>query len=155
LARAQVHSLDIITMRTREGVKTLTVLLWTDCETWSSHSCTAGYLVDVLSETIVANAAWYAPAFVKQSSNLLGKKLPGVREACKRANAAHEASTLPWLSTVGWDAMLTPEGVCCTPHLPARPPACGSCATCTCALAVRVLVIGPLMPSCSILSLRG
>ena len=25
--------------------------------------------------------------------------------------AAHEASTLPWLTTVGWDGMLTPEGV--------------------------------------------
>ena len=42
-----VHSLDIVTMRTRAGVKVLTCLLWTDCDGWSSHSTHAGYLVDV------------------------------------------------------------------------------------------------------------
>ena len=30
-----VHSLDILTMRTGDGVKVLSVLLWTDCTTWS------------------------------------------------------------------------------------------------------------------------
>uniref|UniRef100_A0A7S2NKP7 Alpha-L-glutamate ligase-related protein ATP-grasp domain-containing protein n=1 Tax=Haptolina brevifila TaxID=156173 RepID=A0A7S2NKP7_9EUKA len=107
----QVHSLDIVTMRTAAGVRVLSVLLWTDCEGWSSHSCTAGYLVDVHSETVVAPTAWYSPYFAKQKSNLLGCVLPGVREACEKACAAHEASTLPWLFAVGWDAMITPDGV--------------------------------------------
>jgi len=108
----QVHSLDILTMRTKAGgVRVLTVLLWTDCDGWSSHSCTAGYVVDVHSETVVAPTAWYSPAFAKQRSNLLGMRLPGVREACEKACAAHAASELPWLYTVGWDAMLTPDGV--------------------------------------------
>ena len=107
----QVHTLDLITMRTRNGVKVLTVLLWTNCEGWSSHSTTAGYVVDVHSETIVANAAWYSPSFVHQSSSLIGKRLPGVRVACEKAIAAHECCDLPWLTTVGWDAMLTADGV--------------------------------------------
>ena len=33
-----------------------------------------------------------------------------MREACAKAVAAHELSNLPWLATVGWDAMLTDEG---------------------------------------------
>ena len=108
---SNVHSLDIITMRTKAGVKVLTVLLWTDCGGWSSHSCTAGYVVDVESETIVAPTAWYSPYFAKQKSNLIGKMLPGVKLACEKAVAAHSASKLMWLTTVGWDAMITPDGV--------------------------------------------
>ena len=107
-----VHSLDIITMRTKaDGVKVLTVLLWTDCTGWSSHSCEAGYVCDVDSETVVAPAAWYGPYFAQQTSSLLGTCLPGLREACEKAIAAHESSELPWLTTVGWDAMLTDNGV--------------------------------------------
>jgi len=108
---SNVHSLDIVTTRTKSGVKVLTVLLWTDCSDWSSHSCEAGYLIDVHSETIVAPTAWYSPYFAKQNSKLLGVRLPGVREACAKAVAAHEASELPWLTTVGWDAMITDDGV--------------------------------------------
>ena len=142
---SNVHSLDIVTLRTRHGVKVLTCLLWTDCLEWSSHSCQAGYIVDVHSETVVAPTAWcspeppararrpppatlrafsapptrvagrarrrYSPYFARQHSNLLGTRLPGVRAACDLAVAAHERSTLPWLTSVGWDAMLTPEGV--------------------------------------------
>jgi len=106
----QVHSLDIVTLRTKAGVRVLTCLLWTDCDTWSSHSCKAGYLVDVHSETVVAPTAWYSPYFATQPSSLIGTIIPGVREACAKAVAAHEASTLPWLTSVGWDCMLTPEG---------------------------------------------
>ena len=92
----RVHSLDIVTLRTKAGkqtkprapptrrlsscarlkaraltpicalarvcalpgVRVLTCLLWTDCDTWSSHSCQAGYLIDVRTETIVAPASW-------------------------------------------------------------------------------------------------
>jgi len=107
----QVHAIDIITMRTRAGVRVLNVLLWTDCEEWSSHSCTAGYIVDVATETVTAPTAWYSPYFARQKSNLLGVRLPGVKHACERAVAAHAASKLPWLTTVGWDAMLTPDGI--------------------------------------------
>jgi len=92
------------------ALQVLTVLLWTDCSDWSSHSCEAGYLIDVHSETIVAPTAWYSPYFAKQNSKLLGVRLPGVREACAKAVAAHEASELPWLTTVGWDAMITDDG---------------------------------------------
>ena len=106
----QVHSLDIVTIRTREGVRVLTCLLWTDCDSWTSHSCQAGYLVDVHSETVVAPTAWYSPHFATMPCPLLGTRLPGVREACRQAIAAHEQSTLPWLTSVGWDAMLTPDG---------------------------------------------
>jgi len=107
-----VHSLDIVTMRTRDGVKVLTCLLWTDCDTWSSHSCQAGYLVDIMSETIACPCAWYSPHFATMKCPLLGTTLPGVKEACRKAIAAHEQSDLPWLTTVGWDAMLSAtEGI--------------------------------------------
>jgi len=108
----QVHSLDIVTIRTRAGVRVLTALLWTDCEGWSSHSCTAGYLLDVSTETVVAPTAWYSPHFATLGeTDLIGTRIAGVREACAKAIAAHEASNLPWLTTVGWDAMITPDGV--------------------------------------------
>ena len=124
------------------------MLLWTDCEEWSSHSCTAGYIVDAESELVVAPTAWYSPYFARQvrrpprplaglagccpgahrasppltpppvsshpaaqTSNLLGKKVPGLRDACEKAVAAHAESDLPWLTTVGWDAMITSDGV--------------------------------------------
>jgi len=106
-----VHAIDIITMRTKDGVKVLNVLLWTDCEEWSSHSCTAGYVVDIATEKVAAPVAWYSPYFAKQKANLVGLQLPGVQHACEKAVAAHEASKLGWLKTVGWDAMITPDGV--------------------------------------------
>ena len=133
----RVHSLDILTMRMRGGqapppthhppptrspaelvrvtqVRVLSVLLWTDCSTWSSHSATAGYLVDAEGERVVAPASWYAAYFAKLArqsrSPLIGAKLPGVREACRAAVASHESIALPWMTTVGWDAMLTDDG---------------------------------------------
>ena len=105
-----VHSLDIITMRTKGGVKVLSVVFWTDCDGWSSHSCNAGYVVDFASETIVGKTSWYSPHFANMEAPLIGAKVPGVRDACEKAVAAHELSTLGWLTTVGWDAMLTDDG---------------------------------------------
>lgn len=105
-----VHSLDILTLRTGEGAKVLSVVLWTDCTTWSSHSAAAGYLVDVETETIVAPTAWYAPYFASMQAPLVGQRVPGAREACLKAMAAHDASELEWLTCVGWDAMITDEG---------------------------------------------
>ena len=107
-----VHSLDIVTMRTSDGVKVLTVLLWTDCDGWSSHTCSAGYIIDVETETVVAPTAWYSPHFATQKSSLVGARIPGAKEACAAAVRAHEACKLPWMTTIGWDAMLTDDGVC-------------------------------------------
>jgi hypothetical protein len=47
----------------------------------------------------------------KQTSKLVGAHLPGVKAACEKAVAAHAASDLDWLTSVGWDAMFTPDGV--------------------------------------------
>mmetsp|Transcript_29267 Transcript_29267/g.93194 ORF Transcript_29267/g.93194 Transcript_29267/m.93194 type:complete len:429 (+) Transcript_29267:183-1469(+) len=111
---SQVHSLDILTLRTPTGVKILSVLLWTDCTGWSSHSATSGYLVDVETETIVAPTAWYAPHFAAmESAPLVGLKVDGVRAACLTAMAAHEEvlkSGQNWLTTIGWDCMMTTDG---------------------------------------------
>ena len=111
-----VHSLDILTVRDSCGaVKVLSCLLWTDCSSWTSHSCTAGYTIDVESETIVAGAPWYSSAFSKNEESspalsLVGVMVPGVRAACNYAVAAHAAASLPWLTSVGWDAMITDDG---------------------------------------------
>jgi hypothetical protein len=52
-----VHSMDVVTIRTPgDGVKVLSALLWTDCTTDSSHSCQAGYVLDVETETVVDSA---------------------------------------------------------------------------------------------------
>lgn len=106
-----VHQLDILTLKTKKGVRVCSVVLWTDCTGWSSHSATAGYLVDPITERIVSPTAWYAPYFTTQTGPLVGKYLPGTLEACKRAVAAHEkCADQPWLIAVGWDCMITDEG---------------------------------------------
>merc|ERR1712166_1361254 len=105
-----VHSLDILTVRTPDdGVKVLSVLLWTNCTTDSSHSCQEGYMVDVESETIVGAANWYCAAFAEMNAPLVGTKYPGVREACEKAVAAHNKIEEQWLVAVGWDAMVMPK----------------------------------------------
>ena len=105
-----VHSLDIVTLKCHDGAKVLSMLLWTDCADWSSHSASAGYIVDVNSEIIVGPCAWYGPYFASQPSSLIGRRVPGAQEAARKAIAAHEACTLPWLNAVGWDAMITDDG---------------------------------------------
>jgi hypothetical protein len=105
-----VHSLDILAVRTpNDGVKVLSVLLWTNCTTDSSHSCQEGYMVDVESETIVGAANWYCAAFAEMNAPLVGAKYPGVREACEKAVAAHNQIEEQWLVAVGWDAMVMPK----------------------------------------------
>merc|ERR1712166_468137 len=102
-----VHSLDIITTRTPEGhVKVLNVLLWTDCTTDSSHSCRAGYTVDVDTEMVIAPISWYSVAFGNMKTPLSGTKFPAVRKACEQAVAAHVATGQDWLVAVGWDCMV-------------------------------------------------
>jgi len=75
-----VHSLDILTVRTTDGdAKVVSVILWTDCTTSSSHSTRAGYIVDVESETLIGPVGWYAIAFTKMNAPLVGTKFPGVK----------------------------------------------------------------------------
>eukprot|EP00967_Tisochrysis_lutea_P120169 scaffold196779_cov28-Tisochrysis_lutea.AAC.1 len=113
---SNVHSLDIITVRDSHGtVKVLSCLLWTNCTTWTTHSCADGYVIDVDTETIVGRPSFYSYAFAKtpdpSKPSLVGMKVPGVRQALRAACDAHAQSTLPWLTSVGWDAMITDEGV--------------------------------------------
>lgn len=105
-----VHSLDCITVRQPGGdVKVLTCILWTDCTTNSSHSCRAGYVVDVETETVVAAANWYCAAFANMKSPLIGTKYPGVRAAAEKAVTAHKNCGMEWLIAVGWDGMVMPD----------------------------------------------
>eukprot|EP01062_Namystynia_karyoxenos_P070493 TRINITY_DN65880_c0_g1_i1.p1 TRINITY_DN65880_c0_g1~~TRINITY_DN65880_c0_g1_i1.p1 ORF type:complete len:483 (+),score=152.30 TRINITY_DN65880_c0_g1_i1:113-1450(+) len=107
-----VHSLDIVTLRRRDGsVKVLSALLWTDCTDSSSHSCRAGYIVDVDSELIVAPTRWYSPAFAQMQAPLVGQRMRGIRKACETAVRAHEAIEEKWLTSVGWDCMIMEDEV--------------------------------------------
>jgi len=102
-----VHSLDMVTLRTPDDqVKVLSVILWTDCTTSSSHSCHAGYTVDIESETIVAPVSWYSPFFSKQKSPLIGTKCPGLKAAVEQCVQAHNNLSEKWLVAVGWDCMI-------------------------------------------------
>ena len=68
-----VHALDIVTVRMPgDQVKVLTALLWTDCTTDTSHSCRAGYVVDVETETVLGPAGWYCAAFSNMKAPLVG-----------------------------------------------------------------------------------
>jgi hypothetical protein len=55
----EIHQFDIVTMKTCEGVKVVTVLYWGECTGPTSHTTQAGYVVDVESESLVAKCAWY------------------------------------------------------------------------------------------------
>eukprot|EP00756_Hemistasia_phaeocysticola_P059855 Hpha_TRINITY_DN3684_c0_g1::TRINITY_DN3684_c0_g1_i1::g.1063::m.1063 len=105
-----VHSMDVLTVATPEGVKVLTCLYWGECTGASSHSTTAGYVVDVEREEIVGPCRWYAPYFATASDKLVGTKLPGVRKACEQAIAAHSHIPHRWMGTVGWDCMILKSG---------------------------------------------
>ena len=113
---SNVHSFDILTVKDSKGeVKVLSCLLWTDCHTWTTHTCTTGYVIDIESGRIVAPVPWYSFAFAKRDdelrrSSLIGASVPGIDELLHKAVAAHAASDLPWLKSVGWDAMLTDNG---------------------------------------------
>ena len=84
----ECHSLDIVTLALPDNtIELCTVLYWGDCSDGSTtHTTRAGYLVDVATETISSNAAWYAPYFAKDQgighlcsapSSLKGKALEG------------------------------------------------------------------------------
>lgn len=107
-----VHSMDILTMRTPDDdVRVCSALLWTDCTTDSSHSCRAGYVLDVKTEKIVAPASWYSPAFVTMDKPLIGTKFPGVKASAEKAVAAHKSIEHKWLTVVGWDMMVTEDDI--------------------------------------------
>eukprot|EP01065_Artemidia_motanka_P044018 TRINITY_DN6202_c0_g1_i1.p1 TRINITY_DN6202_c0_g1~~TRINITY_DN6202_c0_g1_i1.p1 ORF type:complete len:439 (+),score=120.08 TRINITY_DN6202_c0_g1_i1:64-1380(+) len=105
-----VHSMDILTVATKEGIKVLTCLYWGECLGASSHSTTAGYCVDIENEEIVAPCRWYAPYFATASQKLVGTKLPGIKKACEQAIAAHSRSPHGWMKTIGWDCMILKSG---------------------------------------------
>jgi len=113
---SNVHSLDIITVRDSAGnVGVLSCVLWTNCKTWTTHTCGDGYVIDARTEIIVGRPSFYSFAFAKERDpklpSLVGMKVPGVHEALQKACAAHAKSELPWLTSIGWDAMITDEGV--------------------------------------------
>jgi hypothetical protein len=102
-----VHQLDIITVRTPNGIEPLSVLYWGDCSGPSSHSCRAGYTVDFHTEKIIGPTKWYSYAFVNQATPRIGETLPGVKAAVQKACAAHQQVPFKWLKAAGWDCMLT------------------------------------------------
>lgn len=113
---SNVHSLDVVTIRNARGdCKVLSCIIWTDCTEWTSHTCSAGYIIDVDTETIARPVPWYAFAFAKNNkraaaSPLIGTKIPGLHAALCKAVEAHSKSNLPWLTSVGWDLMITDDG---------------------------------------------
>ena len=113
---SNVHSFDILTVRDARGdIQVLSCLLWTDCPSWTTHTCTSGYAVDIGTGEIYAPVPWYSYAFAQREdalkkSSLIGTVVPGIHELLGYAVAAHAASDLPWLTSVGWDAMLTDHG---------------------------------------------
>ena len=107
-----VHSMDVVTIRTPgDDVKVLSALLWTDCTTNSSHSCQAGYVLDVETETVVDSAQWYSAYFATMKKPLVGKKFPGVKRACEFAVKAHKNIEHKWLTAIGWDMMVMEDEV--------------------------------------------
>ena len=113
---SNVHSFDVLTVRDARGdIKVLSCLLWTDCPSWTTHTCTSGYSVDIDTGVIYAPVPWYSFAFAQrqdelQRSSLIGQTVPGLDKLLNHAVAAHAASEIPWLTSVGWDAMLTDHG---------------------------------------------
>jgi len=107
-----VHALDIITLRTPDDkVQVLSVLLWTDCARTTSHSCEAGFTMD-LDGKVIAPVAWYSPHFTHQKDNWTGQVMPGVRKAIEQCVMAHSRMEEKWLVAVGWDCMVQDNNEC-------------------------------------------
>jgi len=103
-----VHQLDVLTIKTKNGVEAIHCVLWCECTGPSSHSAEGGYVVDIETGTIVSPTDWYTAYFYKKPTKMLGRKIPGVKEAAERCVKMHESITnLPWLRAVGWDCMVT------------------------------------------------
>ena len=72
-------------------------------------------VIDAHTEMVVGRPSFYSYAFAKERDpaepSLIGMKVPAVHEALQKACATHAQSELPWLTSVGWDAMITDEGV--------------------------------------------
>ena len=104
---SDVHSIGIVTMRTPDDdVKVVSVLIWADCTTSSSHSTQAGYSVDLETETIQDACGWYSAYFATMKTPLKGMKVPNIREACQKAVDGHRSIKYKWLVAVGWDCMV-------------------------------------------------
>ena len=105
-----VHSFDILTVKLPHGVEVATCILWAECTGSSSHSATAGYLVDINTETIAAPCKWYAPCFADTTDKMVGMKVPGIAMACKAVAKIHETKPVEWMGPVGWDSMIMKNG---------------------------------------------
>lgn len=108
-----VHQLDILTLRVPgKGVQLASCMYWGDCTNATTHTARSGFVCDVESETILEKASWYGPYFSKfvPKEDTVGRRLPGMKEAIAMSIKAHEKADLPFLATVGWDAMITPNG---------------------------------------------
>jgi len=103
----EIHQFDIVTMKTLDGVKVVTVLYWGECTGPTSHTTEAGYVVDVDSETLVSKCAWYSPYFASMTPKQVGTRLPGIKKAVQDCVRAHENMDLDWMPMVGWDCVLT------------------------------------------------
>jgi hypothetical protein len=110
----ECHTLDILTVKTAaNGVQLVSCLYWGDCADGnSSHSTRAGYTVDVENEIIKEPARWYSAHFAtfKPKPGMIGKKLPGVKEAVNKCLKSHSLIEHKWLKMAGWDALLTNHG---------------------------------------------
>ena len=53
-----------------------------------------------------------SPVLAKMDASLVGTRLPGIKQACARACAAHDKVFVhqPHLTMVGWDAMIMKNG---------------------------------------------
>lgn len=118
----EVHSLDILTIATPDGVQLTSCLYWGKCaDGKSTHSSKAGYVCDVLNEKILAPASWYSAYFEKEMGNETvdsdvaygcGTNLQGLREICANAVRTHEQIRIeqPWLKMCGWDVLIAKNG---------------------------------------------
>lgn len=104
----KVHQLDIVTVVTTTGPKVLSVLWWGDCSGPSSHSSASGYCVDAKTGQIMTPVKWYSVSYANQNMSHIGRVIPGVEAACRKAIEAHTEvlKHRPWMKAVGWDCML-------------------------------------------------
>lgn len=75
-----VHQLDITTIRMPNGdFQVLSCLLWAECSGDTSHYTSAGFTIDVETETIASKLHQYVAYFNKPGNeHYIGRKIPGV-----------------------------------------------------------------------------
>lgn len=111
--KLKTHTLDIVTIKCPDGnYQVLSCLFWGDCQEDTSHTATAAYTIDVGTEQIASQLAQYCVYFNKEvRTGPIGRKIPGIQEACRLAIEAHKNvnKEQEWLTAVGWDCMITED----------------------------------------------